>query len=151
MRYVIFIALLLGLGCGGGSQGPPVQPVSGLVTVSGKPAAGVMVRLHARGAGADDPTDAALTGPDGRFTLQYSGRPGAPEVVHAVTLTWPPPMGLGPPGQAKTDRFGGRYADPARPFTEVTIQPGTTELSPFDVPDKLTPPKIKLKVRNPRP
>ena len=151
MRYLISMALLLAFGCDGGSQGPPLQPVTGSVTVSGKPATGVSVRFHPRGAGADDPTAAAVTGPDGRFTLQYTGRPGAPEGIYAVTLTWSPPMGLAPPGQAKTDRFGGRYANPARPFAEITIKPGPNELSPFDVSEKLPSLTTKPKQRNSRP
>ena len=138
MRYLVPLAtLLLASGCGGGPRGPTLHPASGSVIVSGKPAAGVLVRLHPRAVGPDIPIPGAVTGSDGRFTLLTSGRPGVPEGIYDVTLTWPPPMGLGPPGRSGPDRFKGRYAGPDRPFSQVVIRPGPNEMGPFDVPEKV--------------
>jgi hypothetical protein len=115
--------------------GPTLHPASGRIRVSNKPAAGVRIRLQPLGAPTNTPNPHATTGADGGFVLETSGQPGAPEGRYAVTLTWPPPGGL---GLAKSDRFGGRYTDPHHPFIELTIKPGLSEFSTFDVPEKMS-------------
>ena len=142
--------LLLTTGCGRGSVGPTLYPASGRVHAGGKPATGVLVRLHAQGAPPDAPTPHALTGTDGRFVLETSGRPGASKGRYVVTLTWPTPRGFGPPGRATADRFAGRYAAADRPFIEVTIRPGTNDLGPFDVPKDARSTTPKSAQRGPR-
>src|SRR5262249_1109558 len=85
---LLLLALLLTAGCG--SRG--VVPVSGRVTLDGKPAAGVHVGFQPvategtknPGGGADSVTD-----PDGRFTrrLVESGESGAFVGKHRVEIT----------------------------------------------------------------
>jgi hypothetical protein len=127
-----------------------LHPATGVVNISGKPAFGILVRLQPRSASPDAPIPTALTGVDGHFTLNTAGKPGAPEGIYAITLTWPPPAGLAPGGKAAADRLEGRYATRDRPFSEVTIQPGTNELSPFDLQDTIPPVTTKPVPRKPR-
>jgi hypothetical protein len=116
-----------------------MHPAMGVVTVAGQPASGILVRLEPRSGGPDALIPTGITGYDGHFTLHTTGKPGAPEGVYAVTLKWPPPAGLGPRGKPGLDRLGGRYAGADHPFSEVTIRPGSNELGPFDLPEKVAP------------
>ena len=81
--------LALVLGCSEGvppEEVPPLQPVSGKVTLDGQPAAGVSVSFTptdgASGNGAYASTDES-----GSYTLQYrTGDPGIPAGEYAVTF-----------------------------------------------------------------
>jgi hypothetical protein len=136
-------AILLVVGCGGGSSGPALHPATGVVNLGGKPASGILIRLEPRSGGPDAPIPTAESGADGHFTVNTSGKPGAPEGVYAVTLTRLPAPGLGPRGKPAMDRLGGRFASADRPVSEVTIRPGTNELAPFDLPENVAPPLSK--------
>ena len=85
--FLLFV-LLLAAGCGG----PRVAPVSGRVTLDGKPAAGVHVSFQPIAtAGDKNPGGGsyAITDDDGRFTLRLveGNRPGAVVGKHRVEIT----------------------------------------------------------------
>lgn len=73
--------LLALAGCGGG---PVLAPVTGKVTLDGKPLDRIAIEFHPDGEG---PRSTATTGADGTFTLQTdTGRPGAVVGTHKVVL-----------------------------------------------------------------
>ena len=139
------VGLLLGLaalGCGGAEGRPSLHPVSGTVTVRGRPASGVLVLLHpADGspAAAARLTPSATTAGDGTFRLSSKDQhDGAPAGEYTVTLRWfrdDPRPGGGPPGLGgpPPDQFKGKYGDPTRSPWRVTVSPGDNALEPFAV------------------
>lgn len=130
--------LLAGVGlttmasCGGASRPAAesgLHPVSGRVTVRGKPAAGVEVCLFPLNRYYDStaPRPAATTDKDGRFRLKTGGdREGAPNGQYVATLVWPA-------GRAGADRLGGVFAEPEGSGLTALIEESTTELPPFEV------------------
>jgi hypothetical protein len=80
--------LLVAAGCGSkGPNLPPQYPVSGSITIDGKPLAGAGImflpRGETRGTGAFGMADAA-----GKYSLKTDhGGPGAPEGEYAVTIS----------------------------------------------------------------
>jgi hypothetical protein len=95
---VFALTLICVMGCGGG--GPALYPVSGVVTVGGKPTAGVSVTF----APVDGrPASAGKTNSSGAFVLVSStGRSGALAGKHKVILS------------LQTESSGGgNFADPA--------------------------------------
>lgn len=72
-------------GCGDGMTGPPLAPVTGIVTLDGGAVEGATVTFVPNGEGA---VSLALTDPDGRFTLQTAaGKMGAVVGDHTITVS----------------------------------------------------------------
>ncbi|WP_435016091.1 hypothetical protein TA3x_003651 [Tundrisphaera sp. TA3] len=133
-HLVGLMTLLLVAGCGGGGPAVPLHPASGTVEVDGKPAAGVMVRLHPADAldDIDRPQPFATTGEDGSFRLgTFEKEDGAPAGSYKVTLFLPdrPLAGPGTP----IDLLGDRYTHPARSGLDATIVEGPNQIPPFQV------------------
>lgn len=86
VRYGIVIVALAALGCGGGpSDAPEIAPVSGVVTVGGKPKADLNVAFYPEigGRPATGRTDA-----EGKFTLTtLNTGDGAPVGTSKVAIT----------------------------------------------------------------
>lgn len=104
-----------------------VYPVSGQVVVDGKPAEGVVVRLHLlnhyRDLNAPRPT--ATTDASGRFQLKSEvGEPGAPAGHYVATFLWPAAAG-------GKDRFAGAFAEPEESGHTVVVENQSVELPPF--------------------
>jgi len=79
--FVIAICLLAGCG---GEAGPKIFPVTGQVTLDGKPLVKAMVQFRP----VDGRSSYAETDAEGRFTLSYSARqPGALPGSHQVLIT----------------------------------------------------------------
>lgn len=103
---------------------PPVFPVDGRLFVGGKPAAGAVVTFHPQGG--ETPAIDAVVRDDGRFVPTRSdGAVGMPEGAYVLTVSWPP---------GKDDRLGGKYSDPGRPVTTLTVKPGVNLLPPISLP-----------------
>jgi len=88
LRLLVFAAACLAAGCGG----PNVVPVSGRVTLDGKPVSGVHVGFQpVASAGNKNPGGGsyAITDADGRFTLRLVEGGGSGAVVgkHRVEIT----------------------------------------------------------------
>ena len=80
--YVLFAILLAGLlGC---SREMELLPVSGQVTLDGKPVEGAAVSFRPAAGG---PPATAVTDADGRYTLETANRPGAVPGEHKVAVT----------------------------------------------------------------
>ncbi|GIW99923.1 MAG: hypothetical protein KatS3mg111_3256 [Pirellulaceae bacterium] len=82
--WLVPVLVLMGLsGCGGDKL--PTVPVSGVVTLDGKPLEGATVTFVPQSPGAR--TASALTGSDGRFVLTtVKGGDGAVPGTYAVTI-----------------------------------------------------------------
>ncbi|WP_166827788.1 hypothetical protein [Thalassoroseus pseudoceratinae] len=129
---LVFVGLLLS-GCSSkpSYQEADVYPVSGSVSVNGKPAAGVIVVFHPQ-------TDTGMTkgnkpytttGEDGTFQVTtYVTGDGAPAGEYIVTLIWP----VNPRGPSP-DRLKGRYAKPEQSEIKVTIQEGENNLPKWEL------------------
>ncbi len=133
---LLLVAAVL-LGCEDRFDHEPVYPVSGALFLGDKPATGAMVTFH--------PADQinnyraqraiATVEPDGTFAMTtFFPGDGVPPGDYVVTFNWPGEL---PPGASPTDvppdLFGGRYSNPAKPFTRVTVQESDNVLEPFRV------------------
>jgi hypothetical protein len=111
-----------------------VYPVRGqLVTTDGKPAVGATVSFHPAGDSSTYPfVPHGKVSRDGAFVLtSYEAGDGAPAGEYAVTVVWRTENPEGDPGGP--DRLKGRYANPARPLTRVTVREGDNSLEPFRI------------------
>jgi hypothetical protein len=136
LRWACGVILLLALaeGCGRpGVEKPPLYPVSGRVTVNGKPAAGISLNLHPVNS-QSGALPAATSGPDGSFEVgTFAPGDGAPEGDYVVTATWL--QSVDPGGDApEVDRLGGRFVNPARSSMKVHVSAGPNTLPPFQFP-----------------
>jgi hypothetical protein len=88
-RILLGLVLTVG-GCGGGSDGPAIHPVSGKVLVDGKPAAKVLITFHASPGSTNQARPFAETDADGSFrpSTQLTGD-GAPAGEYTLTIVWP--------------------------------------------------------------
>lgn len=132
---LLFVITLTLLGCG--KAGPSLVPVTGSVTVDGKPANGATVIFH--------PTDkeqklipAASTDDGGKFKLATSTKVGAPVGSYDITVIWPDPSVQPSPaeklsgtGPTPPDLLGGKYAKKGASGLKTEITSSTKELPPF--------------------
>lgn len=141
--------LVLATGCGGGSR--KIVPVSGVVTVDGRPAEGVIVTfqpLAAKDEGDPGRGSSAITGPDGRYVLVYDGeKEGALTGKHRVKIS---PQFVG--GKANPDETEGEgntglrlnykippsWSDESK--VEFEVPPGGTDKADFNI-ETAAPPK----------
>jgi hypothetical protein len=127
--YLVAFAVLLAAGCG--SSGPKKYPVTGTVTVNGKPAA--LVRVQFRHADQTLPgnlkTPVGMTDETGVFHLSTDGdKDGAVEGEYTVTLEWMSGNDLG-----AWDKLGGKFAKPETSRFKVQVEPKSNNLTPFDI------------------
>ncbi len=123
-RGVLLVGLLVLAGCGGGR--PKLYPVSGSVTVKGKPADGAVVRLFPAAGGEHMP--AGVVQPDGSFKLTtFEPGDGAPAGEYKLTVTWRPAKKttMDPDGP---DKLAGRYADAGSSRLTAKVDAGPTTL-----------------------
>ncbi len=131
VRVLLGLTLVLTLGC---SSGPRVVPVSGKVTLDGKPLADATVSfLWVPGPGEPDDTafnSAGKTNASGEYTLSnYKGQSGAVVGKYKVQINAIPPQAVGAaerrrqPGEAPPSL---QNKVPSKYNTETTLE--------FDVP-----------------
>ena len=134
MRVLIrgMLVLVMGLpllGCG--SSGPNLYPVTGTVTVNGKPAALVRVQfLHAdQSLPGNQKMPVGITDESGAFHLSTSGdKDGAVQGEYTVVFEWMSGNDLG-----AFDKFGGKFADPKITKFKAKVDPKATTLPPFEI------------------
>lgn len=123
-RAALFITLV----CGCGSRTitpPPTVPVTGLVTMDGKPVPGVLVKFHPQfNMGKIKYVPLGETDPNGRFTLSTGGPGnGAPPGEYVVTFQKPmiqsdeENSGI----EIRVDEWKGRFKDPDKSRWRVTV------------------------------
>jgi hypothetical protein len=133
--------VVLLLGCGDGR--PPRSPVSGSVTVDGKPAAGAIVVLHpVAGSVAPEAEKIRPTGTcdrDGKFVLgTWELTDGVPAGRWKATVQWFTAAGAADGADPETthvehDRLGGAYGDPEATPLLVEVTKSAVELPPFEL------------------
>lgn len=138
---VLTAAVILLLGCGDGR--PPRRPVSGSVTVDGKPAGGAIVVLHpVAGSVAPEAEKIRPTGTcdrDGRFVLgTWELADGVPTGRWRATVQWFTVAGVSDAADPETaqgekDRLGGAYGDPQATPLSVDVADLAVELPAFEL------------------
>jgi hypothetical protein len=123
-RLLLGFALMLGLGCGSGK----FAPVSGTVTMNGKPLAGATVifsPIAKEGSIDAGPGSSGKTNEKGEYTLTSdTGRPGAGVGKHRVSVSL-----MGP-----STGTGDERRRPGTPVNQVPVRyNGKTELT-YEVP-----------------
>ena len=90
-RSCLLISLVATVGCGPGSDIPPLGKVSGKLTLDGKPAANMSVEFHPdNSAGTKGPMSFGITDGEGKFSLYTgSGAEGAVVGKHIVVVKCP--------------------------------------------------------------
>jgi hypothetical protein len=116
------------------SNRKPVHPVTGKVTVQGKPAVGAFVLFVPVNEPQDtqDPRPRAEVGADGSFSLStYGENDGAPVGNYSVAITWP--GGVLPDGREEpADKLLGRH-DVTNTKLKATVKEGQNALPPFQL------------------
>lgn len=107
--FAVVLGSLAGCG-GGGAELPATSPVSGIVTLGGKPVEGAAVRFYL-----EDKTDrpaTGITGSDGKFKLTtFNTNDGAQLGSHKVTVTKVP---LGNSGTTEPAVYDPSSVDPSQ-------------------------------------
>lgn len=118
-----------------GRSGPELFPVSGTVTVNGRPAA--LVRVQFRHADQTLPgnfkSPVGMTDEAGTFHISTNGdRDGAVPGDYTVTFEWMSSNDLG-----AWDKLGGKFAKPETSTFKIRVEPKTNSLPTFaiTVPD----------------
>ena len=135
---VLLLVSILFLGFAGCSSSPRLVPVTGSVTVGGKPAVGAIVMFHPADPAAA--TASAVAEADGTFKIVSGGEPGILAGKYQVTVMWPDPdkqptqaqimMGTAEPGP---DLLKGKYSTKAVTKLTADITSSTTTLPPLDL------------------
>ncbi len=141
--YVIVSAALVPFIAGCGDSGPKLHPVSGTVTLEGKPLPNAGVMFFPRGATLGNAC-VGITDADGKYTLKPEGRggTGAPEGEFAVTISKmkdPPPGKPGESAPAETgleETLSPKYWDSAITILSAKVPAGGTTV---DFPLKRRP------------
>jgi hypothetical protein len=127
LSIFLVIALLPVCGCGkppADAPTVPIHPVSGIVTLDGKPIQGAQVAFVALQAAepvAISPN--GVTDAEGKFCIStYSVNDGAPDGAYAATVSWPEVLTAGgsEPEFGK-ERLPSRYQDPQKSGLVVTV------------------------------
>jgi hypothetical protein len=128
-KQLVIPALLAALG--GCSSPSALYPVTGTVTVDGKPAARVLVLFYLVNDPSPYPSPAsALTDESGAFALTTAKQSdGAVAGDYAVVCHWYNTrfQADGEPVYSGPDKLAGRYANPKTTPLRVTIHPGHNE------------------------
>jgi hypothetical protein len=95
-------AVFLAAGCAGDS-GPRLVPVSGTVTLNGKPLEGAVVTFVPDAANKEGRPGEDITGPEGNYKVMTSGRSGVVPGKYKVTITKAPALPSGPAMEAHKD------------------------------------------------
>ncbi len=135
---IAILAMFVLVGCSRQIKIPATVPVTGVVLMDGKPAAGVRVTFHPQfHIGATKFLPQGETGENGRFELS-TGLPsnGAPPGKYIVTFERPEIQSPESSNYIDTeiDGFSGKYSDPSQSRWTVTIARGEpVVLVPFEL------------------
>lgn len=134
-RLIAVLCLAAFAGCSGG---PRLVPVTGKVTVNGKPAEGAIVMFHPEDATQN--TSSATATADGTLKPFTNGEPGLIVGRYKVTLTYPDPSKK--PTQAQLmmgtadvgpDLLKGKYASKANTTLSIEVTSSSTTFGPFEL------------------
>lgn len=133
---VVVCLLSIGLAGCGPEHGRDTAPVSGVITLDGKPLANAKVTFQPKGGG---PSSAGFTNASGEYTLTgFKGDPGAVVAEHRVLI-----YSAGTVGNTDTDSDDGprpvelipnRYN--AQSVLTIVVQDGQDNVANFDLTSK---------------
>lgn len=138
-RALLLAVVLVLPGCSGGET---LAPVTGSVTVGGKPAVGASVMFHPDGpADVNTVVASGRVGADGTFTLRTGDRDGAKAGKYVVTIRWPDPdkklsdaqKMMGASQDDASDLLRGRYDTKDKSNIRAEVVPGPNTLKPFEL------------------
>jgi hypothetical protein len=142
-RLVLCCAVLAPLaGCGGGNLKQKTHPVTGKVTVDGKPLAGATVVFHAvdKANFKWEELPQGTTDANGKFTLfTYEPGDGAPAGEYKVAVELAAAaddQGGDQVKRARGPRIPDRYHDPSKSGLTAKVTSGTNELPTFELTTK---------------
>ena len=137
VRWILIVSFLIALvfasGCS--QDGPKLYPVTGTVSVNGKPAGSALVFLHRKGkTDMAEPTPYATAAEDGTFKILWQpGRDGATPGDYSVTVVWPD-MTKAPDGNGgRPDVLRGTYEKLATSTLTATVKAEPTTLPAFEL------------------
>lgn len=124
-------------GCGHVEATVPVYPVTGHVTVGGKPAEGATVTLNPVGVPVLKSVAPKVTSkPDGTFAFSlYTAADGAPKGDYVVTVQWFKMVSDGGSSGAGPNVIPAKYTNPDTSPIKLTVKEGQNDL-PIDIPAK---------------
>ncbi|MBW3599543.1 MAG: hypothetical protein KY475_20005 [Planctomycetes bacterium] len=130
----LIVAIAFLSGCNEES-GPETHPVTGQVTIDGKPAEGLQITFNPVEAGKEPAS--GNVGPDGSYTLYtgVAGKPGAPPGKYKITLSDPADTsymeaeGGGDPTKVTTGRVPEEYKSVETSPKEVEVTAGTNTIN----------------------
>ena len=131
--FVAASLLMLVIGCGGSDANRKATfPIKGKLTVDGKaPGSGVQIECHpVAGIDTKNPTvSRAECDAEGNFTIStYTSGDGVPAGDYVLTFVWQE-FNLMSRNYGGPDKLNGRYADPAKSTTRITVtSEGETDL-----------------------
>lgn len=135
LRNLLFFAMLSINGC---DSSPRLVPVSGTITVKGKPAEGAILMFHP--AEPKNATGSAVAEADGNFTVVSGGEPGLVQGKYQITVIWPDPskkptqaqimMGTAEPGP---DLLKDKYSSKDSSSLSAEITSSSTKLAPLEL------------------
>lgn len=138
LRLIVGLTLAFCVGCKETATNRlKVLPVSGSVSVKGKPASGAMVTLHPIDKSIESLNPRGQASADGVFQLStYVQGDGAPVGEYMVTVVWPDEEFKPVTAEQKEalvegrrpDRLRGRFASPNTSKLKVKIEEGQSEL-----------------------
>jgi len=126
--FLLLVVALLCAGCGEAERPElTVFPVSGSISIDGKPPVGAEIRCRPS-TPLKDPAKRsiepfAFVEQDGTFQVgTYLGDDGAPPGEYALTIVWPIITVEGGEEVRGADRLKGRFDKPERPIAKVTVK-----------------------------
>lgn len=139
MRGILLLLVLVSLvaftGC---SSSPRLVPVTGKVTVGGKPAEGAVVMFHPEDA--TQTTSSATATADGTLSPSTNAVPGLIVGKYKVTVTYPDPTKKPTPAQlmmgtadAGPDLLKGKYGSKATTTLSIEVTPTSKTFGPFEL------------------
>lgn len=125
---LMFVISMNCVGCGA-TEKPELSvfPVSGSISVDGKPPVGAEIRCRPS-TPLKDPAKRsiepfAIVDQDGTFRIgTYSGDDGAPPGEYSLTIVWPVITVEGGEEIRGADRLKGRFENPDQPIAKVTVK-----------------------------
>ena len=119
LRTAAPLVLVALAGCGDEDERVRLVPVSGTITLNGKPMADATVTFLPDKANKDSTPGADTTGPDGNYKLRFKSRSGVAPGKYKVSVTPSPAAATGPvPDALKDDPVMARLAAEPRAAPE---------------------------------
>jgi hypothetical protein len=130
------VAILAAAAAGCSKAPPPIVPVTGVVTLDGKPLPFAIVKFYPQSDNLDaEYIGSAVTDKDGRYTLMTKGQPGGCACINKVTVDEaPPPDDARSPGKFEAYKktlanrpIPKKYANTSGDHINITVTAGTSE------------------------